>query len=80
MFAFVVAHVQLTDARFDESDGPRHDSLWRTCKRDDRSMVIVIGLNTQHRAASDVPHGIDDPLDLFEVPSLGNVGHALDQF
>ena len=45
VFAFVVAHVQLTDARFDESDGPRHDSLWRTCKRDDRSMVIVIGLN-----------------------------------
>ena len=80
VFAFVVAHVQLTYACFDESDGSRHDSLWRTCKRDDRSMVIVVGLDTQHRATGDVPHGVNDSLDRFDVPSLGNVGYALDQF
>jgi hypothetical protein len=43
MFAVVLRHVNEANACVDERHGSFHNSIGGACKRDDRSMVIVVG-------------------------------------
>ena len=66
----MVAHIQRLDARFDQCNSTVDHCLGLSGKGDDRSMIIRIGFNTQHRTTGRLSHRVDNGIDFLKITSL----------